>query len=101
MGTQPSTTQPDVKKHFTSSILLWVRNDQSRQTGMDYWKGLHSGIITATPGLEEYRQIHLAGTRRTLPAGTTSPRRQRPSAPAPSSSSAVAMASAGTRSANS
>ena len=46
-------------KHF-SSILLWMRTDQPRQTGMDYWKGPHSGIITASPGLEEYRQIHLA-----------------------------------------
>lgn len=49
-------------KHFTSSIPLWVRTDQPRQTGMDYWKGPHSGIISATPGLEEYRQIHLAET---------------------------------------
>lgn len=48
------------EKHFTSSILLWVRTDQPRQTGMDYWKGPHSGIISATKGLEEYRQIHLA-----------------------------------------
>ncbi|GAA4400095.1 hypothetical protein GCM10023168_08490 [Fodinibacter luteus] len=48
------------EKHFTSSILLWVRTDQPRQTGMDYWKGPHSGIISATPGLLEYRQIHLA-----------------------------------------
>jgi hypothetical protein len=47
-------------KHFTSSILLWMRTDQPRQAGMDYWKGPHSGIITASPGLEEYRQIHLA-----------------------------------------
>jgi hypothetical protein len=47
-------------KHFSSSILLWMRTDQPRQTGMDYWKGPHSGIITASPGLEEYRQIHLA-----------------------------------------
>jgi hypothetical protein len=54
-----SPPQPDVKKHFTSSILLWVRTDQPRQTGMDHWKGPHSGIISATPGLEEYRQIHL------------------------------------------
>ena len=30
--------------------------------GMDHWKGPHSGIITASPGLEEYRQIHLAET---------------------------------------
>ena len=27
---------------------------------MDYWKGPHSQIISATPGMEEYRQIHLA-----------------------------------------
>ena len=27
---------------------------------MDYWKGPHSKIISTTPGLEEYRQIHLA-----------------------------------------
>jgi hypothetical protein len=27
---------------------------------MDYWKGPHSTIISATKGLEEYRQIHLA-----------------------------------------
>ena len=49
-----------MRKHFSSSILLWVRTDQPRQTGMDYWKGPHSKIISATPGLEEYRQIHLA-----------------------------------------
>ncbi|WP_202527597.1 hypothetical protein [Streptomyces sp. SID5770] len=48
------------KKHLTSSILLWVRADQPRQTGMDHWKGPHSRITSATPGLEEYRQIHLA-----------------------------------------
>ncbi|MGH3848565.1 MAG: hypothetical protein ACRDRT_02480, partial [Pseudonocardiaceae bacterium] len=56
----PRARRPDVKKHFTSSILLWVRTDQPRQTGMDYWKGPHSRIISASPGLEEYRQIHLA-----------------------------------------
>jgi hypothetical protein len=56
----PSKTQVSVRKHFSSSILLWVRTDQPRQTGMDYWKGPHSKIISATPGLEEYRQIHLA-----------------------------------------
>ncbi|WP_332759393.1 strictosidine synthase [Pseudarthrobacter sp.] len=60
MGFSPPTTGPHVEKHFTSSVLLWVRSEQSRQTGMDYWKGPHSGIIAATPGLEEYRQIHLA-----------------------------------------
>jgi hypothetical protein len=60
MSTTLFPARLDVKKHFTSSILLWVRTDQPRQTGMDYWKGPHSGIISATPGLEEYRQIHLA-----------------------------------------
>jgi len=29
---------------------------------MDYWKGPHSEIIAASPGFEEYRQIHLAET---------------------------------------
>jgi hypothetical protein len=60
MSTPSAAVQLDVKKHLTSSILLWVRTDQPRQTGMDHWKGPHSGIISATPGLEEYRQIHLA-----------------------------------------
>lgn len=55
-----ATTARPAKKPFASSILLWVRNDQPRQTGMDYWAGPHSKIITATPGFDEYRQIHLA-----------------------------------------
>lgn len=54
------TTPPSANKPLVSSILLWMRTDQPRQTGMDYWKGPHSTIISATPGLEEYRQIHLA-----------------------------------------
>jgi hypothetical protein len=37
-----------------------MRTDQPRQQGMDHWKGPHSKIISATPGMEEYRQIHLA-----------------------------------------
>ena len=55
-----SNTKPEVSKHFTSSILLWMRTDKPRQAGMDRWRGPHSGIISATPGLFEYRQIHLA-----------------------------------------
>ena len=47
------------EKHFSSSVLLWMRKDKPRQEGTDYWKGPHSQIIAATPGLEEYRQIHL------------------------------------------
>ena len=50
------------RKRFSSSILLWVRADQPRETGMNYWKGPHSKIISASPGLDEYRQIHLAET---------------------------------------
>lgn len=53
-------TTPKPSKHFTSSILLWMRTDKARQDGMDRWRGPHSGIISATPGLDEYRQIHLA-----------------------------------------
>ena len=55
-----ATTSPFAKKPLVSSILLWMRTDQPRQQGMDHWKGPHSKIISATPGLEEYRQIHLA-----------------------------------------
>lgn len=55
-----TSTTPKASKHFSSSVLLWVRSDQPRQTSMDYWKGPHSGIISNTPGLDEYRQIHLA-----------------------------------------
>jgi hypothetical protein len=56
-ATIPYTTKP-----FASSILLWMRTDQPRQQGMDYWKGPHSKIISATPGFDEYRQLHLAAT---------------------------------------
>ena len=55
-----ATTRPSARKPLVSSILLWMRTDQPRQVGMDYWKGPHSKIISATPGFEEYRQIHLA-----------------------------------------
>lgn len=55
-----AATVPSAKKPLASSILLWMRTDQPRQQGMDYWKGPHSKIISATPGMEEYRQIHLA-----------------------------------------
>lgn len=58
--TDTTTGKPGVSKHFTSSILLWMRTDKPRQAGVDRWKGPHSGIIAATPGLLEYRQVHLA-----------------------------------------
>jgi hypothetical protein len=55
-----ATAPPSARKPLVSSILLWMRTDRSRQQEMDYWKGPHSKIIAATPGMEEYRQIHLA-----------------------------------------
>lgn len=48
------------EKHFSSSILLWMRTDKPREAGMERWKGPHAKIISATKGMEEYRQIHLA-----------------------------------------
>lgn len=52
-------TRSSAKKPLVSSILLWMRTDLPRQQGMEYWRGPHSKIISATPGFEEYRQIHL------------------------------------------
>lgn len=60
MNRQQPKKPLSVENHFSSSILLWLRNDKPRQDGVDYWKGPHSQIIAATPGFEEYRQIHLA-----------------------------------------
>lgn len=51
-------TKVKSEKHLSSSILLWMRTDKPRQAGMDRWKGPHSKIISANPGLWEYRQIH-------------------------------------------
>jgi hypothetical protein len=56
------TTTIPFTKPFASSILLWIRTDQPRQQGMDYWKCPHSKIISPTPGFDEYRQIHIAET---------------------------------------
>jgi hypothetical protein len=66
MSTSPSPARPDVTKDFTSSIPLWVRTDQPRQTGMDYWKGPHSGIISAT---QAWRSTGRSTSLRTTPAG--------------------------------
>ena len=57
-----TSTPPYTRKPLASSILLWMRTDQPRQQAMEYWKGPHSKIISATPGFEEYRQLHLAAT---------------------------------------
>ena len=47
------------KKVFASSILLWMRDGVPRQESMDRWKGPHSKIIAASPGQDEYRQLHV------------------------------------------
>jgi hypothetical protein len=57
-----STTSLKFRKRFSSSILLWMRTDKPRESGMTHWKGPHSKIISASPGLDEYRQTHLAKT---------------------------------------
>ncbi|MEW4354332.1 hypothetical protein AB1I63_05455 [Streptococcus pneumoniae] len=48
------------QRQFSLSILLWMRKDQPRKQGMDYWKGPHSKIIASSPGLFEYRQQHFS-----------------------------------------
>ena len=53
-------TNVKTAKQLSSSILLWMRTDTSRQAGMDRWKGPHAQIIAANKGLLEYRQIHFA-----------------------------------------
>ena len=60
MSKSLSKAQVKPRKQFASSILLWVRADQPREIGMDYWRRPHSKIISATKGFQEYRQIHLA-----------------------------------------
>lgn len=57
---QKIETKVSSTKHFSSSILLWMRTDKPRQAGMDRWKGPHSQIISANKGLYEYRQLHFA-----------------------------------------
>jgi hypothetical protein len=59
-NTNKVATAVKSEKHLSSSILLWMRTDKSRQAGMDRWKGPHSQIISANKGLYEYRQIHFA-----------------------------------------
>jgi hypothetical protein len=57
---QKIATSVKADKHFSSSILLWLRPNQPREALMARWKGPHASIISATEGFEEYRQLHLA-----------------------------------------
>lgn len=57
---QKAPTAVKSEKHFSSSILLWVRPDKPRDATMARWKGPHAKIIAATAGFEQYRQLHFA-----------------------------------------
>lgn len=61
-NSKPAKVATSIKaeNHLSSSILLWMRTDTSRQASMDRWKGSHAQIIAANKGLFEYRQIHFA-----------------------------------------
>ena len=67
------------KKPLVSSILLWARTDQPRQQGMDYWKGPHSKIISATPGMDEHSPDPPGGDQARGVAGAQRLRDGRPS----------------------
>ncbi|AZM56325.1 hypothetical protein DMA15_30135 [Streptomyces sp. WAC 01529] len=62
-----------------SSILLWVRTDQPRQTGMNHWNGPHSGIISPTPGA--WRSTDRSTSPSTTRAGGRRPTGCRPRSP--------------------
>ena len=59
-GPGKATINVKSDKHVSSSILLWMRTDKTRQEGMNRWKGPHAKIISANKGLLEYRQLHFA-----------------------------------------
>lgn len=54
----PVATSVNHEAKLTSSILLWMRADKPRQVSMDRWAGPHAKIISASPSLSEYRQLH-------------------------------------------
>jgi hypothetical protein len=47
-------------KRETSAAMvpLWLREDRTREQGLEYWRGPHGRIAAQTPGLLEYRQHH-------------------------------------------
>jgi hypothetical protein len=53
-----------MRKHFTTSILLWVRTDQPRQKGMDHWKGpdAHRLSRLLAPAVSAIRAYDVAAT---------------------------------------
>jgi sugar lactone lactonase YvrE len=49
-----------VKKSFGSSVLLWFRQDLSRDAVRAHWRGPHAQLVARTPGFLDYRQHHFA-----------------------------------------
>lgn len=49
-------------REFSSSILLWMRQDKTVREGKDYWSGGHAQIIASSPGTKQYRQLHISET---------------------------------------
>lgn len=49
-----------VKKSFGSSVLLWFRDDLSRDAARAHWRGPHAQLVARTPGLLDYRQHHFS-----------------------------------------
>jgi hypothetical protein len=45
-------------KTFASTVPLWLRQDRTREQGLQYWRGTHARIAYETPGWLEYRQHH-------------------------------------------
>jgi hypothetical protein len=45
-------------KTFASTGALWLRQDRTREQGLEYWRGTHGRIASEMPGWLEYRQHH-------------------------------------------
>lgn len=65
------TPQPRYSKEFSSAVLLWLRKDKSNAEGKAYWAGGHAQIIAASPGLKQYRQLHLSETEHSFWPGVS------------------------------
>ena len=45
-------------KTFASTGALWLRQDRTREQGLEYWRGPHARIASEWSGWLEYRQHH-------------------------------------------
>lgn len=46
------------RKTSAATVPLWLREDRTRQQGLEYWRGPHGRIAGQTSGWLEYRQHH-------------------------------------------